>query len=198
MRKADIKKEEQTRAAIIKAAQKMIREYGFDKTTMEDIAHACYMGKSSLYYYYKSREDIFFATAMKEMEDLQRKVDIAVSKCSTPQEKLRTLLITRYYGIKSMMLLYSVLLKESTSYINLMKKVQTISHKLEIDSITEVVCEGIEQGVFKSIKKQEVRSLALMAMMLWRGMASNIIVSGEVPPKSLKIETMVDAFVRGL
>lgn len=198
MRTTDIKKEEQTKASIIKAAQKMVRAYGFDKTTMEDIARACCMGKSSLYYYYKSREEIFLATAVTEMNDLQKKVESAVAKCKTPQEKLRTLLLTRYYGIKSKMLLYSVLLKESTKYMDLVKKVQNSSHKIEIDSITMIVTQGIEQGVFKSVKKNEVQSLAVIAMLLWRGLASDIIISGEIPPASLKIETMVDAFVRGL
>lgn len=198
MRTADIKKEEQTKAAIIQAAQKMIRAYGFDKTTMEDIARACSMGKSSLYYYYKSREEIFLATAFAEMNELQKKVDTAVAKCKTPQEKFRTLLLTRYYGIKSMMILYSVLLKESTKYIDLVKKVQNTSHKMEIDSITKIVEEGMAQGAFKSVKKGEVHSLAAISMVLWRGLAANIIISGEIPPKSLKIESMVDAFVRGL
>ncbi len=198
MRTPDIKKEEQTKAAIIAAAQKMLRVYGFDKTTMEDIARAACKGKSSLYYYYESREEIFFAAAQKEMDDLQKKVQNAVDKCKTPPEKLRALLLTRYYGIKSMMVLYSVLLKESTKYIDLFNKIQIMSHNMEFETITAVVNEGIESGEFKSIKKSEVSSLAHIAMLLWRGMAANIIITGEIPSKSLKVETVVDIFVRGL
>ena len=198
MRTSDIKKEEQTKGEIIAAAQKILRVYGFDKTTMEDIARASGKGKSSLYYYYKSREELFFAVAMKEMADLQAKVDQAVAARKTFADKLRTLLIERCHGIKSKMVLYSVLLKESDKYIDLFDKIQRASHKIEMESVTQIVADGINAGEFKGIKKQDITSLALMSMLIWRGLALNIIVSGEVPPTSLKIERMADVFIRGL
>jgi len=198
MRTSDIKKEEQTKGEIIAAAQKILRVYGFDKTTMEDIARASGKGKSSLYYYYKSREELFFAVAMKEMADLQAKVDVTVAARKTSAEKLRALLIERCRGIKSKMVLYSVLLKESDKYIDLFNKIQQANHKIEMESVTKIVADGVGRGEFKGIKKQDIPSLAMMSMLIWHGLALNIIVSGEVPPTSLKIERMADVFIRGL
>lgn len=198
MRKPDINKELKTRTVIIAAAQKMLRQYGFDKTTMEDIARGACMGKSSLYYYYKSREEIFYAAAQKEMEELQKKVDRAVAKENTPSKKLRALILGRYHGIKSMMLLYSVLLKESTKYIDLFNRIQATSHKLEEDAITAIFEDGVKAGEFTGIQKKDIPSLAHMAMLLWRGMAANIIVTGEIPGKNMNIESIVDVFTRGL
>ena len=55
--------------AIIDAAKKLIQQYGLNKTTMEDIAKAAGKGKSTLYYYFKSKEDIFDEVIKQEMDD---------------------------------------------------------------------------------------------------------------------------------
>ena len=46
---------------IIEAAGVIFERYGFKKTTMDDIAYAAGKGKSSLYYYFKNKEQVFEA-----------------------------------------------------------------------------------------------------------------------------------------
>ena len=59
------------REQIIKAARKLIKQYGFKKASMSDIALMVHKSKSSIYYYFKSKEEIFFAIAEKEALDLK-------------------------------------------------------------------------------------------------------------------------------
>lgn len=58
----------QTKEKIEKAAMDCFERYGLDKTTLEDIAKAVGLNKTSLYYYYKKKEDIFIEVALKEGE----------------------------------------------------------------------------------------------------------------------------------
>ena len=44
---------------IVKAAQHVFARYGFRKTTMEEIASEAHRAKSSLYYYFKSKDEVF-------------------------------------------------------------------------------------------------------------------------------------------
>ena len=50
---------DEKKARIIAAAEQMFAHFGIQKTTMEEIAKKVHMGKSTLYYYFKSKEDIF-------------------------------------------------------------------------------------------------------------------------------------------
>jgi AcrR family transcriptional regulator len=59
---------------ILKEAQKLFQQFGVKKTTMEDIAKAMGKGKSTLYYYYCSKEDIFDAVITKEMDEVFERV----------------------------------------------------------------------------------------------------------------------------
>ena len=63
MRKADPLKLDQVRDEILRAAMELFTKYGIDKTTMENIAEAAGKGKSTLYYYFKTKEDVFSAAA---------------------------------------------------------------------------------------------------------------------------------------
>ena len=58
------------RTLILSAAQQLFQEKGLGRSTMEDVAKAAGMGKSSLYYYFKSKEEIFDAVLEAEVGDV--------------------------------------------------------------------------------------------------------------------------------
>ena len=51
---------------IIEVAQDIFKKYGFRKSTMDEIAEAAGKGKSTLYHYFKSKEEVFAAVIEKE------------------------------------------------------------------------------------------------------------------------------------
>lgn len=59
-------KKEINREKIEKAAIHCFLKHGIDKTTLEDIAAVVGLNKATLYYYFKSKEDIFIEVALKE------------------------------------------------------------------------------------------------------------------------------------
>jgi TetR/AcrR family transcriptional regulator, biofilm operon repressor len=52
-------KKELNKEKIQQAAFKCVARFGFEKTTMDDIAREVGLNKASLYYYYKNKEEIF-------------------------------------------------------------------------------------------------------------------------------------------
>lgn len=51
---------------ILEAAAKLIAHYGYDKTTVSDIAEEAGISKGAVYLHYKSKEDLFDALIMHE------------------------------------------------------------------------------------------------------------------------------------
>ena len=105
-------KEEIIREEVITAAQRLFQHYGFAKTTMEDIAKAMGRGKSTLYYYYKSKDEIFEAVILKEADEVFSTVSEATRKASSAEEKLRAYLKTSFETIKSRINLYGAMKEE--------------------------------------------------------------------------------------
>ena len=74
---------------IMESARGLFARYGYGKTTMDDIAEKAGKGKSSLYHYFKSKEEVFEAAVSSEVENLFAVVARAVRKVEKPEEKDR-------------------------------------------------------------------------------------------------------------
>ena len=59
-------KTDEKRHQILNAALNCFARYGFNKTTLDDIATAIGMNKASLYYYYENKEAIFGEVLQEE------------------------------------------------------------------------------------------------------------------------------------
>ncbi|PID90640.1 MAG: hypothetical protein CSA97_01895 [Bacteroidetes bacterium] len=68
-------KHEQMRQRILEMASGVFQRFGFSKTTMEDIAQGIGRQKSTLYYYFQSKEDVFAAVVARELEGEMAMID---------------------------------------------------------------------------------------------------------------------------
>ncbi len=73
---------EKVKHSIIEVARETFARYGFRKTTMDEIAVAARKGKSSLYYYFASKEEVFQAVVEQEAGILFSKIEHAVKEQS--------------------------------------------------------------------------------------------------------------------
>lgn len=83
-------KKEQTREKIQQAAYRCVARFGFEKTTLEDIAKEVNLNKASLYYYYKNKEDIFLdvtTTATRRFVDSLQQSTLAIQAGAIAQIK---------------------------------------------------------------------------------------------------------------
>jgi AcrR family transcriptional regulator len=77
---------------IVETARVLFKQSGFKKTTMGDIARSLGKAKSSLYYYYPSKEDIFEAVLHAEMDELLEQIHQSIRACHIFQRKADHLL----------------------------------------------------------------------------------------------------------
>jgi len=84
-------------STILKAAENRFSQYGFNKTTMAEIAHDCKMSASNIYRFFPGKLDIAAALASKCLEDEQAELQLVVSDPSlTATEKLRKFINTLF------------------------------------------------------------------------------------------------------
>lgn len=91
-----IDKEEKLREEVLIVAQKLFRKYGFQKTTMEDIAKEMRRGKSTIYFIFKSKSDILAAILISASLKADLRVATAVNKVNTAAEKIHAHILTLY------------------------------------------------------------------------------------------------------
>lgn len=79
----------QKRAALLEAAEKLFLQNGFDNTSIEDIAAEARLTKRTLYQYFLSKEDLYFAVALKGARMLLEVFTSEMEEGATALEKIR-------------------------------------------------------------------------------------------------------------
>lgn len=88
-------KEDLMQEQILRAAQHLFQKHGFQKVTMDDIARAIGKGRSSLYYYYKNKDEVFNAVIDAEITEIFAELGRVIDTVTTVEEKLRIFFITK-------------------------------------------------------------------------------------------------------
>ena len=141
--KKDVNKEQ-----ILKIAQDVFSRYGYKKTTLDDIANAVRKGKSSLYYYFSSKEDIFQAVIMKEVDILKRELEKVVLRNTDPVEKLRDYILTKLTTFRGLANLYHAIESEVT-VVEFIEQVKQKYGQDEMRMIKRILIEGVRKAIFE-------------------------------------------------
>lgn len=139
----------EARELIIDAGRDIFARYGYKKTTMDDIAKAARKGKSSLYHYFKSKEDVFGAVVEKEANELKAELLRAIKAEITPQEKLRAYVITRMEAFQRFANLYCAFRDEYPESDNFINGFREQYDQFESGLYKEILREGVSRDVFE-------------------------------------------------
>jgi len=77
-------------AGLLEAARKVFAKKGFSNATVDDIAAAAGVAKDTVYLYYESKRDIYFAALKFGIEQMYSMLQQRLNAASSPEEKLRT------------------------------------------------------------------------------------------------------------
>ena len=77
-----------TRNRLVECARELFARQGFEATTMNDIARESGKGRRTLYTYFKSKDDIYFAVIETELERLSDRLDELSTKRIRPMDKI--------------------------------------------------------------------------------------------------------------
>ncbi len=141
-------KKDVNRENILKIAQDIFSKYGYKKTTLDDIANAVRKGKSSLYYYFNSKEDLFQAVIQKEVNILRRELEIVVNRNTDPVEKLRDYILTKLTTFRGLANFYHALENDVTA-IEFIENIKLRHHQEEIRMIKRILIEGVRKNEFE-------------------------------------------------
>ena len=96
----------QTRQLLVEVARQLFAKNGLANTTMNDIAVASGKGRRTLYVYFKSKEEVYYAVIETELERLSDKLDEVAAKKIRPQDKIIELIYKRYFYTSYILIAY--------------------------------------------------------------------------------------------
>lgn len=180
---------EKKREIILQNARGLFARYGLKKTTVDDIAAEARIGKATIYYYFKSKQEIFKTVVERELAILKDAIREAISKEDSPQEKLQAFIFTRISHMQKLVNLYRVTKDIVTELLPDLEKIRESHFREEIDIIKEILTEGVKKKIFR-VKRIQLTALAMVSAL--KGLEYPWVMDG----KPLDIEKSADALLQ--
>ncbi len=139
---------EKFREKIVLSASKIFSRYGFKKTTMEEIASALNKGKSSIYYYFKSKEEIFEAVIDHEAQVLRNELSKVIKSSDDPEHILRKYVKIRMSLFEKLSNYYNAIFNRDLDHFDFIEKQREKYDRMEIALIRYVLWRGVRSGHF--------------------------------------------------
>lgn len=153
-----------TKHQLILAASKIFNQYGFKKTTMDDIAFAAGKGKSSLYYYFKNKEEVFEAVVDYEAELLKEEIILSTKRIKSATNQLRLYIQIRMKRFVSRGNLYTALTDNFLMTFNFIEKIRNKHREWELKMLHQIISSGIKSQEFKPVDIEFISDSLLIAM----------------------------------
>ncbi len=193
-----VAKDDNIREEILEEAQKLFRQFGLKKTTMEDIAKAMGKGKSTLYYYFCSKEDIFDAVILKEMGEVFNSVAQAVEKAISAEEKLKAFTITKIKSVQKKANLYKIVRGEMQENMRCMKHLHAEYDIQETKLVREILKFGVDNGEFTRLIVKELDILPSVMVSSLRGLERDMFIESKYTKLETRMDSIMGILIRGL
>ncbi len=185
----------EVRTHIVSVAAKIFTRFGFRKTTMEEIAMAAKKGKSSIYYYFGSKEDIFRAVVEKEADELKKDLHKAIENVEDPIGKLRTYVLFRMHKLNTLTNFYAALKHEYLDHLEFIENIRKEYDQNEIKVLKSILKDGVDKGKF-TIEDPELAAVAIATAM--KGLEIPLFIRKEHGDIESRLDSLIKFLFYGL
>jgi len=155
---------DEVKEAIVNVARHIFSRFGFKKTTMDEIAIASRKGKSSIYYYFASKEEIFQAVVEKEAEILKQELIKVFNETDSPEQKLKMHVLIRMRTMEKLANFYSAIKDDYLGHLDFIEKIRKKYDQEEIQMMESILVEGVKNGIFE-IEDTALAAIAIVTAM---------------------------------
>jgi AcrR family transcriptional regulator len=139
---------EEFRKKIITTAGNIFRKNGFKKTTMDEIANAVGKGKSSIYYYFESKELIFQAVVLHEANILRNNLTTAIKAVDSPTDKMKNYVFVRMKSFEKLANYYNAIFDKNLDHFDFIETIREKYDREELAILRLILYDGARKNVF--------------------------------------------------
>lgn len=151
---------EEFRKKIIITSGHIFSRYGYKKTTMDEISKALKMGKSSIYYYFRSKEEIFEAVVLHEANILRHELTTAIKSVESPVEKMKNYVFVRMKAFEKLSNYYNAIFDKNLDHFEFIESIRSRYDREELAILRLILYDGARKKVF-SVANSEYTALAV-------------------------------------
>jgi AcrR family transcriptional regulator len=127
---------------------------------MDEIAKALKMGKSSVYYYFASKEEIFEAVVLFEANVLRSELTTAIKSVESPVDKMRNYVFVRMKAFEKLANYYNAIFDKNLDHFDFIETIREKYDREELAILRLILYDGARKKVF-NVSNSEYTALAI-------------------------------------
>ncbi len=139
---------DEVREQIVQAARLVFARFGFKKTALDDISREARKGKSTIYYYFKSKDEIFKAVIEAEAEIRVKAIDEQICWIEDPKLKLKTYIYVRMQTLKMVANYYEAIKNDLLDNLYFVNSLRNDHFEEEVNQVQNMLLEGMDMKIF--------------------------------------------------
>jgi len=164
---------------ILQAGLRLYRKYGPDKVTMDEVANATGRSRTSLYYYYKNREELFQGVLDCIADDVIKEIRRAVSEAGNVHDKIYAFCSAKISTSNAWRNVFNAMLAAANAEEQTKNnRIKSILHKKLIHNegiiVQEILSEAMNKNEIRPVSSAEQDMLAFILSSSVRGLKSEI------------------------
>lgn len=140
---------DETRDKILTVASNIFGKYGFQKTTIDDIARTAHKAKGSVYYYFNSKEDLFRAVLQEEIAFIKSRLTQVVIKGGDTTGMIREFLMTRMNLMKDAVNYLETLRATYSNQYDFLEDILQEFFRFEVELLKAILDKGVKEQKFE-------------------------------------------------
>ncbi len=180
---------EDVKLTLINEAREIFAKNGYNKATVDDIAKSAGKGKSTLYYYFSGKEDIFKSVIEKEANLFRAKIIESISIDASSSEKIKKYISTRLMIFSDLVNLFRAISDNDIERLSFIDDVRTKYENEQINIIKMVLLEASNNDELDVVNVDLVAETIVVVL---QGLEYNLMFH---PKDMVEIEGKVDKVV---
>jgi AcrR family transcriptional regulator len=186
---------DKTREKIMAAADRMFGKYGFRKTTMDEIARSAHKAKGSVYYYFRSKEDLFLAVVSQEITVLKSGLTRIIVENHDATGMIRNYMMKRMVLMKDAVNYHESLKVDFGEDFTFLKDIREEFTRFEIDLMKAVLDRGVKE---KRFQIRDTRATAQVIILAIKAIEIPFYHQRKIAEFEQTIVELIDILIKGL
>jgi AcrR family transcriptional regulator len=196
-------KDEEIQKQILQAAKQLFQLHGFRRVTIDDIAKAIGKARSSLYYYYKTKEEILDAVIAAEISELMTAIAAAISQARTSEEKIKAFFLTQLHTILEKRGFFNALDEgmdagELSGYLKTKLAVYQQIRQQEGTLLRRIITEGTRRGELTKLSHKDQEDLVFVLLSSLHGIKREMVIRNDFSNMESSVHILVRSIIHGL
>lgn len=188
-------KADRVRQQILESARLCFARDGLSRATVDVIAQEAGLAKSSLYYYYKSKEDLFKAIIDEDVVQVKTEIRAAMAQADSVLDEIRAFVLTRMRALSRMVNISSALQDDFLRQYTVIQNVRKDYDHYEIALVQSLLDKGVREGLFNL---GDTRLTALSLVTAMKGLEHEWVVKRSEQEVTAIVHHMLDVLFYGM